>query len=147
MHSYLAVSEKGLPLGVLKTQIYASHYDEAEKAQDRPIEEEESYRWLSTIEDLNSTTEYLPETELIAVGDRESDMFELFDYRRRKAPGVHLLVRAKHNRGPEEHSRTLFDHLEALPAMRQARINVPRHRPKKSKPSNPGRMPLPTRTA
>jgi hypothetical protein len=147
MHSSLAVSEKGLPLGVLKTQIYAAHFDEAEKAQDRPIEEKESYRWLSTIDDLNSVAEYLPETELIAVGDRESDMFELFDYRRRKAPGVHLLVRAQHNRCLEEHSRKLFDHLEALPVMGQARIKVPRQREKKSKPSKPGRMALPARTA
>ena len=147
MHSSLAVSEKGLPLGVLKTQIYASHFDEAEKAQDRPIEEKESHRWLSTIEDLNSVVEYLPETELLAVGDRESDMFELFDYRRCKAPGVHLLVRAKHNRCLEQHSRKLFDHLEALPAMSQARIQVPRQREKKSKPSKPGRIALPSRTA
>ena len=146
MHSSLAVSEKGLPLGVLKTQIYAAHFDE-EKAQDRPIAEKESYRWLSTIEDLNSVVEYLPETELIAVGDRESDMFELFDYRRRKAPRVHLLVRAKHNRCLEEHSQKLFDHLEVLPAMGQARIKVPRQREKKSKPSKPGRMALPSRTA
>jgi hypothetical protein len=147
MHSSLAVSEKGLPLGVLKTQIYASHYDETEKAPERPIEEKESYRWLSTIDDLHRTAEYLPETELIALGDRESDMFELFDYRRRKAPGVHLLVRAKHNRCLEEHSRKLFDHLEAQPAMGQARIEVPRQREKKSKPSKPGRVALPARTA
>jgi hypothetical protein len=147
MHSSLAVSEKGVPLGVLKTQIYASHYDETKKAQDRPIEEKESYRWLTTIDDLNEAAEYLPETELIAIGDRESDMFELFDYRRRKAPGVQLLVRAKHNRCLEEHSRKLFDHLDALPVMAQARIEVPRQREKKSKPSKPGRIALPARTA
>ena len=147
MHSSLAVSEKGVPLGVLKTQIYASHYDETQKAQDRPIEEKETYRWLTTIDDLNQAAEYLPETELIAVGDRESDMFELFDYRRRKAPRVHLLVRAKHNRCLEEDSRKLFDHLDALPVMAQARIEVPRQREKKSKPSKPGRIALPARTA
>jgi hypothetical protein len=147
MHSSLAVSEKGVPLGVLKTQIYASHYDETEKAQDRPIEEKESYRWLNMIDDLNNAAEYLPETELIGIGDRESDIFELFDYRRRKAPGVHLLVRAKHNRCLEENSRKLFDHLDALPAMSQARIEVPRQREKKSKPSKPGRIALPARTA
>jgi hypothetical protein len=147
MHSSLAVSEKGLPLGVLKTQIYASHYDETEKPQDRPIEEKESYRWLSMIDDLNKAAEYLPETELIATGDRESDMFELFDYRRRKTPGVQLLVRAKHNRCLEEHSRKLFDHLDALPSMAQARIEVPRQREKKSKPSKPGRIALSARTA
>jgi hypothetical protein len=74
-------------------------------------------------------------------------MFELFDYRRRKAPGVQLLVRAKHNRCLEEHSRKLFDHLDALPEMAQARIEVPRQREKKSKPSKPGRIALPARTA
>ena len=74
-------------------------------------------------------------------------MFELFDYRRRKAPRVHLLVRAKHNRCLEEHSRKLFDHLDARPAMGQARIDVPRQREKKSKPSKPGRIALPARTA
>jgi hypothetical protein len=147
MHSSLAVSEKGLPLGVLKTRVYASHYDETEKAQARPIEEKESYRWLSTIGDLNSVAGYLPETELIAIGDRESDMFELFDYRRRKASGVHLLVRARYNRCLEEHSRKLFDHLEALPTMAQARIEVPRQREKKSKPSKLGCIALPARTA
>lgn len=147
MHSSLAVSEKALPLGVLKTEIYASHYDEIKKSQDRPIEEKETYRWLSTIDDLNRVAEYLPETELIAMGDRESDIFELFDYRRRKASGVHLLVRAKHNRCLEEHSQKLFDHLDVLPSMARARIEVPRQREKKSKPSKPGRIALPARTA
>jgi hypothetical protein len=147
MHSSLAVSEEGLPLGVLDTQIYASHFDDAEKAQNRPIEEKESYRWLRTIDDLNDLAEYLPETELIAVGDRESDIFELFDHRRRKAPRVHLLVRAKHNRCLQEQSRKLFDHLDALPVMAQAQIEVPRQREKKSKPSKPGRIALPARKA
>jgi hypothetical protein len=147
MHSSLAVSENGLPLGVLRTQIYASHFDEAEKAQDRPIEEKETYRWLAAIDDLNEVAEYLPGTELIAMGDRESDIFELFDYRRRKAPGVQLLVRAKHNRCLEEHSQKLFDHLAAVSSMAKARIEVPRQREKKSKPSKPGRIALPARTA
>jgi len=147
MHSLLTVSEPGVPLGVLKTQIYASHYDETKKAQDRPIEEKETYRWLSTIDNLNDAAQYLPETEVIGVGDRESDIFELFDYRRRKAPRVQLLVRAKHNRCLEEHSSKLFDHLDDLPAMAQARIEVPRQREKKPKPSKPGRVALPARTA
>jgi hypothetical protein len=148
MHSLLAVSEPGVPLGVLKTQIYASHYDEIPKAQNRPIEEKETYRWLSMIDSLNDAAQYLPpEIEVIGVGDRESDMFELFDYRRRKAPRVQLLVRAKHNRCLEEHCSKLFDHIHDLPVMAQARIEVPRQREKKSKPSKPGRVALPARTA
>jgi hypothetical protein len=147
MHSLFAVSERGVPLGLLKMQFYASHYDETPKAQDRPIEEKETYRWLSMIDSLNQAAEYVPETEVIGVGDRESDLFELFDYRRRKASGVQLLVRAKHNRCLEEHSSKLFDHLDDLPVMAEARIEVPRQREKKSKPSKPARVALPARTA
>ena len=47
----------------------------------------------------------------------------------------------------EEHSRKLFDHLAALPVMAQAQIEVPRQREKKSKPSKPGCIALPARTA
>jgi len=135
-----------VPLGVLSTEIYASHFDE-EKAQDRPIEEKESYRWLRTIDELAEVSEWVPETELIAVGDRESDLFELFDYRRRKARHIHLLVRARYDRCLEEEPRKLFAHLENLPVMGEATIAVPRQREKKGKPSQPGRCSLPARRA
>ena len=149
MHSSLAVSEEGLPLGVLDTQIYASHFDDAERGHNRPIEQKETYRWLRTVDDVNDVTEYLPETEMIVIGDRESDIFELFDHRRRKTPRIHLLVRAKHNRclEDEDQSQKLFDHLAALPVMAQAQIEVPRQREKKSKPSKAGCIALPARTA
>jgi hypothetical protein len=148
MHSVLPLSEEGLPLGVLGTNIYASHFDSEDKGQNRPIEEKESYRWLRTIEELREISEWVPQTELIAVGDRESDLFELFDYRRRKARNVHLLVRARYDRCLEaEEPRKLFAHLEALPVMGEAHIAVPRQREKKGKPSQPGRIGLPARRA
>lgn len=146
MHSSLAVSEQGLPFGVLDTQIYASHYGE-EKSTDRPIEEKESYRWLQTIERVKELSGSLEQTELICVGDRESDIFELFDYRRRKAGSIHVLVRSQYNRCLEDESSKLFDHLESLPVMGQAEISIPRQRERKSKPSKPGRIALPARAA
>jgi hypothetical protein len=147
MHSALALSEEGLPLGVLGVNIYAAHFDSEARAQNRPIEEKESYRWLRTIEELRGIAEWVPETELIAVGDRESDLFELFDYRRRKARNIHLLVRARYDRCLEESPRKLFAHLQALAVMGQAFIAVPRQREKKGKPSQPGRISLPARRA
>jgi len=147
MHSVLACSESALPLGVLGTHIYASHFDSDPKGQNRPIQEKESYRWLRTIEELREMSEWVPETELIAVGDRESDLFELFDYRRRKARHIHLLVRARYDRCLEEEPRKLFAHLEALPVMGQACLAVPRQRETKGKPSQPGRVGLPARRA
>jgi hypothetical protein len=147
MHSLLPVSEAGLPLGVLGTNIYASHFDSEDKAHNRPIEEKESYRWLRTIEELREISEWAPKTELIAIGDRESDLFELFDYRRRRARNIHLLVRARYDRCLEESPRKLFAHLQALPVMAEASIAVPRQREKKGKPSRPGRISLPARRA
>ena len=147
MHSSLAVGEQGLPLGVLRTDIYASHFDAQDKAQSRPIEQKESYRWLRTIDDLSEISKWVAETQLIAVGDRESDLFELFDYRRRKARNIQLLVRASYNRCLRDQSAKLFDHLEALPVMGEALIEVPRQREKKGKPSKPARIALPARKA
>lgn len=147
MHSLLPLSESGLLLGVLGTDIYASHFDSEEKAQNRPIEQKESFRWLRAIDELVEVSEWAPETELIAIGDRESDLFELFDYRRRKARHIHLLVRARYDRCLEEEPRKLFAHLESLPVMAEATISVPRQREKKGKPSQPGRIALPARRA
>jgi len=147
MHSLLPFTESGLPLGVLGTTIYASHFDSEQKAQDRPIEEKESYRWLRDIDELVKLSEWVPDTELIAVGDRESDLFELFDYRRRKARHIHLLTRARYDRCLQDEPLKLFAHLEALPVLAEATITVPRQREKKGKPSQPGRIGLPARRA
>ncbi len=146
MHSALALSEQGLPLGVLDTRLYPPEWG-AEKTPNRPVEEKASYRWLRTLEQLAEIAPSLPQTELVCVGDRESDFFELFDYRRRRARSVHLLVRASHNRRLEDEPRKLFDHLSALPLTATARIEVPRQREQKGKPSRPGRLGRPARTA
>jgi hypothetical protein len=147
MHSSLAISDQGLPLGVLGTQIYASHYNQAEKDANRPIEEKESFRWLQTVQDVGEITGGLGQTETIVVGDRESDIFELFDLRRRQARHVHLLVRARYNRCLEEETLKLFDYLDAMEVQDEARIDIPRQREKKGKPSKAGQISLPARKA
>jgi hypothetical protein len=147
MHSLLPLSESGLPLGVLGTTLYASHFKTEPTSPDRPIEEKESYRWLRDIDELVEVSAWAPETELIAVGDRESDLFELFDYRRRKARHIHLLVRARYDRCLKDEPLNLFAYLEALPRMAEAMIAVPRQREKPGRPSQPGRTALPTRQA
>ena len=145
MHSSLVLNEKGLPLGVLDMQIYPPESG-GNKPHNRPIEEKESYRWLRGVEGLSKISESLGQTELVCVGDRESDIFELFDLRRRRARNVHLLVRACYNRRLEGTRLKLFDHLAGLSVMATAQIQVPRQREKASKPSQPGRVALPART-
>jgi len=147
VHSALVVNPKGLPLGVLRVNTYAPEATEGKKKATRPIEEKESYRWLQTYQDALEVSEKIPKTHIVCVGDRESDIFELFDTRRCRGSRVDLLVRAKHNRCLDESDKKLFDQLESGPVKAEVSIQVPRQREKKGKPSKPGRKALPARTA
>src|SRR5208283_1837110 len=61
MHSALAVSETGLPLGVLDTEIYAAHWA-GKRTGSWPIEKKASYCWLRTLDTVNECKAYLPDT-------------------------------------------------------------------------------------
>jgi hypothetical protein len=149
MHSSIATSSRGMPLGVLRAQIYAAEPKPKVKGKvdKRPIEEKESYRWLQTCEDAYGISRQLPGLHIVCVGDRESDIFELFDQRRRQGGSVDLLVRAKHNRCLQDAENKLFEHMAQGKANGYMSIAVPRQREKKGKPSKPGRPGLPARRA
>jgi hypothetical protein len=84
MHSSLAVSEVGLALGLFSQDIWvrpeiADQLTPQERRR-RPIEEKESYKWLKA---LDQTVNWVPEgTQVISIGDSESDIFELFNHAR-----------------------------------------------------------------
>jgi hypothetical protein len=148
LHSCLAVAaEDGLPLGVLRLHGYAPAPANG-KDLHRPIEEKESHRWLAAYLDAKDLATLLPGTHVVSVADREGDMFELFDLRRRQ-PGTKadLLVRAKWDRNLAGTDATLFAELAAAPLARTVTIAVPRQREHLGKPSAPGRPALPAREA
>lgn len=98
MHSVLATTTSGLPLGVLHQSIWAR--DETVKQMTStkrhkvPIAEKESYKWLTA---LDETVKWQPEgTRLVTVGDSEADLFELFNHARKRE--TDLLVRAGQDR-------------------------------------------------
>ena len=90
LHATLAVSGHGLPLGVLRLG-----FDKVSKQRNAG---RATARWLDGLEDtLRASRELTRRTRVIAVCDREADVFELFEARRR-ASRVDLLVRARHDR-------------------------------------------------
>jgi len=130
LHSTLAVSTEGLPLGVLR-----AHFDAPKKkVKGQPERDKKSQRWLDGLHDCASAAAQLPDTQLVTVMDREADFFELFDTQRHVAPQVQLLVRAKYNRNiaPE---RKLFEALREAPEQGRLQIQIGRQsaRPKASK--------------
>jgi hypothetical protein len=149
MHSRIVTSIRGLPLGVLGTQIYAAKPKPKDtgKTDMRPIKEKESHRWLQTYEDARDISRQLPDVHIVCIGDRESDIFELFDQRRPQGGAVDILVRAQHNRCLLDQEKKLFEHMAQGKPDGSVSISVPRQREKKGKPSNPGRPSFPARTA
>ncbi len=139
MHTSLAVSTKGLPLGILDQHITAriSKSSEVKKLRDRtPIEDKESYRWL---ESLKNTKEHLKDPQVVTVCDREADMYEFFQM----SQGIHspVLVRAKVNRTIHQRSRygekntmKLWPLMKKQPVAGIFNVEVP------SKEGNPSRI-------
>lgn len=97
MHSSLAVTAEGLPLGLAAIKFWTRSKFKGTNALKKkvnptrvPIEAKESIRWL---ENLRQSTELLGEpSRCIHIGDRESDIFELFCAAQES--GTKFLVRA-----------------------------------------------------
>lgn len=83
MHSSLAVTTEGLPLGLTAIKFWSRSKFRGTNALKRsvnptrvPIEEKESIRWL---ENLKHSTELVGNARrCVHIGDRESDIYELF---------------------------------------------------------------------
>ena len=83
MHSSLAVTTEGLPLGLAAVKFWNRDKFKGANALKKtinptrvPIEEKESIRWL---DNLRQSTALLGEpTRCVHIGDRESDIYELF---------------------------------------------------------------------
>jgi hypothetical protein len=137
LHSTLAVTASGLPLGVLHAQCIAP---ERRSPKDNrysyaiPIEDKTSFLWIEHHRDMTTVAAEIPHTRLIDVCDREADFFELFEEHRRNST-VDLLIRAKNNRRVTEEPFKLFEAVRNTPVQSRVRVHIPRQsaRPKRSK--------------
>ncbi|WP_276510302.1 IS4 family transposase [Longimicrobium terrae] len=132
VHSALMSTIEGVPLGIVSQQVWARE-DAAEKRgtrRKRLIEEKESFRWLETVDAVESLLPH--EVEVWISGDREADIFELFAMPRR--PGVELVVRATHERKlAGEGFGYLHAAVEAAAVVGEMQVHVPRSRKRKER--------------
>ncbi len=127
LHSCLAVSTAGVPLGILASEQWArdaASKDSRRTRKHRPLEDKESARWLRVME--AATVDIPASTRVVMVADRESDILDLFI--RAEATRHDLLVRAAYNRRLTAPSDGLvWPVLEAQPVLGRVSITVPRH--------------------
>jgi Transposase DNA-binding len=110
MHSSLAVTTDGLPLGLAAIKFWSRSEFKGTNALKRkinptrvPMEEKESFRWLENVR--QSTTLFGDPPGCIHIGDRESDIYELFCTAQQI--GTHFLLRTCVDRLAEDGSCTV----------------------------------------
>jgi len=147
LHTSLALTTDGLPLGVLKSVCYAPERKgkKGEQSVGRPIEEKKSFRWLEGYRDCVEVAKKATKTRFLSVMDREGDIFELFLDAEPTRKRVGVLVRAKHNRCLEGRERKLFEELKASQNTAQIEVMIPRQRWKKAKRKKPEQKGMPAR--
>lgn len=124
VHSALAVTPKGIALGLLDQHIWTRAPEERGKRTEKrqkPIEEKESYKWLRSMD--QSQTGVPKGIRLVHVGDREADVYEFFDHAITKQQD--FLVRIVQNRITTE-SCKLFDQVKQEPPAGQIVALIPR---------------------
>ena len=137
VHDTMAFTPGGVPLGLLDVQSWArDDADFGKKAERRTesIENKESNKWLVSYEATAAAQRLLPEVTLVSVGDRESDVFELFALAHTREDHPKLLVRAEHDRNVELAGRKqkLWAALQNTEVRAKREVLVPRRsgRPK-----------------
>jgi len=123
VHSAIAVSEEGVPLGLLHQQDWARDPDQVGKSRDRkqlPIEDKESYRWIETVRAVEASVP--ADKLLIQIADREGDIFEVFATQRRERS--HLLIRAYRERRLEGEGARLWPTVGAQPVAAEYELLV-----------------------
>lgn len=136
LHDTLAFTEDGTPLGVLDAQCWARDPEDLHKSArryDLPIEQKESSKWLRSFQKVVDIQKLCPATRLVSIGDRESDIYELFEvaHKTPNAPG--LLVRSEKSRNRKLDQGFLWDAMAQQDVGGSLKIHIPRSGSRKAR--------------
>ena len=129
VHDTMAFNREGTPLGLLDLQCWARDPKQFRKRHRRrqlPLEEKESVKWLRSLEALARVQRQCPHTQIVSVGDREADIYELFVWATQEPGRPQLLVRAEHNRRVQDEHGHLWKQMAAQPVAGIQPISLPR---------------------
>ena len=131
-HGLLALSDRGLPLGILSQKFIERKTFRAngrltkQEYQRLPIDTKESFKWIKLIKNCKKFN--LKNTQTIHVADREADIYEL--YRDCADWDEFYIIRASHNRAINKEKRRqptkekLFEFLKNSRAQGTVTVNV-----------------------
>ncbi|MBN2383790.1 IS4 family transposase [bacterium] len=135
LHDTIAFTEEGIPLGLLDVQLWARDPQRAGKKYKRqtlPIHEKESMKWLNSYRSVSAVHHLCPQTVFVSVGDRESDIYELFAEAMSRPGSPELLVRADRSRKRKVEDLYLWDKMAEEKMSGKMDVSVP---PRKMQPA------------
>jgi hypothetical protein len=125
MHSVLAVTPDGLPLGLLHQQIWVrdpATVGKKHSRHQRETADKESQRWLTAL--AATQTQIQPTTQVVTIADREADIYDLFAHPR--PPHSHLLIRAAYDRRVAQPDGHLWPVVRQAAVGGELTVDVPR---------------------
>jgi len=128
MHTTLAMLPEGVPLGLLGQEVWARDpecYGQGgpDDHRRKPSDQKESFKWIQGFRAACRAREQCPEIQFLVVGDRESDVFELFAQERQE--GMDLLVRGCWDRRVDHPERYLWSAMATTPVSGTLTLKVP----------------------
>lgn len=136
LHITMSFNVEGTPLGLLDSQCWSRDADDFGKKKQRhqkPIEEKESYKWLRSYKEASKAQKLCADTMVVSVGDRESDIYELFHLGKNTPSGAKILVRASHDRTLADNKK-LWEKMSSEPVQGIQELELPRRK------GNPSRI-------
>jgi hypothetical protein len=107
LHPSIAFTPEGVCLGTLHAKIWARDIEtfgtSRATVKSKPIEEKESYRWIEGWDVMAQTARACPETQVVNVSDRESDIHALLlKATRDPTSNAHFVIRQRNDRSLTE---------------------------------------------
>jgi hypothetical protein len=128
LHDTLAFTPQGTPLGIVQAQCWARDPRQMGKRSLRktlPIEQKESFKWLKSFRRVSQIQKLCPDTQLVSIGDREADIYELFlEAAQKGAPK--LLVRVEKSRKRKVGQEFMWDYMTRQAIIVSHKIHIPR---------------------
>ncbi len=99
--THLAITPKKLSLGLVGTEQFDRAAESLGKTDERrtlPIEEKESFRWLTGYRLASELAGECSATQIVSIADREADIYDIFVEAEQHATPADFIIRAKENR-------------------------------------------------
>ncbi len=129
VHDTMAFSLDGTPLGLMDVQCWArdgKRFGKHHERKKKPIAQKESMKWLNSFQAAAEAQRQCPDTMIVSVGDREADIYELFQLAVETPHAPRLLVRAEQNRLLTTGHDYLWSSVRQQPIAGIQQIRIPR---------------------